>query len=99
MSNSNRNANSLEKVNWKNSGEKEEGEKDPRGVTFHLGKDGRIRDSQGQVIDLRDSKDFGKDADQSKPKKKPHISNQDMMKNVGRKVGILGQKKNDLPVK
>lgn len=84
------------KVNWENMGGQ-----DPNmtnGTTFHLGKDGQIRNSQGQVIDLRDSRDFGK----TKPNnhgKRTHISNQQMLNNFKDSRKKRKSKGDNLPLK
>jgi hypothetical protein len=93
----NRNANSLEKQKRKNDGTFHiDNQNGIQGTTFYRGKDGRIRNSQGQVIDLRDSGDFGKGKPGKKIKKTSHISNKDMMDhhNQNRNSKISG-----LPVK
>jgi predicted HicB family RNase H-like nuclease len=50
------------------------------GTSFHMGMDGIIRNSEGRVIDLRDSGDFGNNLNKKK-KKSSHISNQDILNN------------------
>ena len=63
------------------------------GTTFHKGKDGQIRNNQGQVIDLGDSRDFDK-AIRNKGKKM-HISNQQMFDDMKETLNKRKSNKNN----
>ena len=64
-----------------------------------MGQDGQFRDSQGRILDLRDSGDFGKGNSfgPNQHKKTPHLSNQEIL-NRHKKRAKKGLK-NNLPVK